>query len=163
MARTIAELLAVGSGPLGVTDWINIDQARVNAFADTTHHTHWLHTDPARAEKESPYQGTVAHGFLVLSLINHAIDQCGLRPTDSAYALNYGVDRVRFLKPMPVGAGFQIRDQITLLDAEMREKGLFTRTQHSFEIKGDDTPSVVAEYLSVWVPTQSDGVTQPDQ
>ena len=95
----------------------------------------------------------MAHGFLVLSLINHAIDQCELRPTDSPYALNYGVDRVRFLKPMPVGDGFRVRDRIGLIEAEMRETGLFTRTSHAFEIEDEeDRPCVVAEYLSVWVP-----------
>ncbi|MFB0952764.1 MAG: MaoC/PaaZ C-terminal domain-containing protein, partial [Rhodospirillales bacterium] len=119
--------------------------------AQATHHTHWLHTDPERARDESPYEGTVAHGFLVLSLINHAIDQCDLRPTDSEYALNYGVDRVRFLKPMPIGNGFRLRDRITLIEADMRDAGLFTRTKHVFEIEGDDTPCVVAEYLSIWV------------
>lgn len=154
MNRTMTELLAVPPGPLALSDWIKIDQARVNAFAAATHHTHWLHTDTARAEADSPYGGTVAHGFLILSLINHAIDQCGLRPSDSPYALNYGVDRVRFLKPIPIGSGFHIRDRITLVSAEMRDAGLFTRTGHAFEIEGDasDKPSVVAEYLSVWVP-----------
>ncbi|MDP4796803.1 MAG: MaoC/PaaZ C-terminal domain-containing protein [Rhodospirillales bacterium] len=146
-------MLAVPPGPLALSDWISIDQDRVEAFGAATHHTHWLHTDPERAQAESPYGGTVAHGFLVLSLINHAIDQCALRPSDSAYALNYGVDRVRFLKPMPIGSGFRVRDRITLIEAEMRETGLFTRTGHAFEIKGDDSgkPCVVAEYLSVWV------------
>ncbi len=152
MPCSIAEFLAIGSGPLGVTDWIRIDQAHVNAFAEATHHTHWLHTDPARAQDESPYGGTVAHGFLILSLINHAIDQCRLRPVDSKFALNYGVDRVRFLKPIPIGDGFRVRDRMTLIEAEMRDAGLFTRTGHAFEIEGDDTPCVVAEYLSVWVP-----------
>ena len=151
MPRTIAEFLAIGSGPIGLSDWIAIDQARVDAFAQATHHTHWLHTDPERSRDESPYEGTVAHGFLVLSLINHAIDQCDLRPTDSEYALNYGVDRVRFLKPMPIVNGFRLRDRITLIEADMRDAGLFTRTKHVFEIEGDDTPCVVAEYLSIWV------------
>lgn len=152
MARTLAEMAATPTGELAVSDWIDIDQSRVDAFAAATHHTHWLHTDPARAEAEGSYGGTVAHGFLVLSLINHAIDLCGLRPTDSPYALNYGVDRVRFLKPMPVGGGFRVRDRIGLIEAEMRETGLFTRTGHAFEIEGEeDKPCVVAEYLSVWV------------
>lgn len=153
MRHTLAGLATVPPGPLALSDWIEIDQARVDAFAAATHHTHWLHTDPDRARAESPYSGTVAHGFLVLSLINHAIDQCGLRPTDSPYALNYGVDKVRFLKPMPIGTGFRVRDRITLLEVEMRDAGLFTRTGHAFEIEGDDSdnPCVVADYLSVWI------------
>ncbi len=151
MSRTLAELAATPPGELAVSGWIDIDQSRVDRFAEATHHTHWLHIDPDRAATEGAYGGTVAHGFLVLSLINHAIDQCGLRPTDSPYALNYGVDRVRFLKPMPIGDGFRVRDRISLIEAEMRETGLFTRTGHAFEIEGDtDKPCVVAEYLSVW-------------
>jgi len=155
--RSIAELAAAPPGPLAVSDWIEIDQDRVDAFAATTLHTHWLHTDPGRAAADSPYGGTVAHGFLVLSLINHAIDLCELRPSDSPYALNYGVDRVRFLKPMPICAGFRVRDRITLIESAMRDingaPGLFTRTGHAFEIEGDDSekPCVSAEYLSVWV------------
>mgnify|MGYP000132652210 CR=1 FL=1 len=155
MPRTLAELAASPPGELAVSGWIDIDQARVNRFAEATHHTHWLHTDPDRAANEGAYGGTVAHGFLILSLINHAIDKCSLRPTDSPYALNYGVDRVRFLKPMPVGDGFRVRDRISLIETEMRETGLFTRTGHAFEIEGDtDKPCVVAEYLSVWVQKQ---------
>lgn len=151
MPRTLSELAATPPGELAVSGWIDIDQARVDRFADATYHTHWLHTDPVRAEAESAYGGTVAHGFLILGLINHAIDLCGLRPTDSPYALNYGVDRVRFLKPMRIGEGFRVRDRISLLETELRETGLFTRTGHTFEIEGeDDTPCVVAEYLSVW-------------
>ncbi len=152
MPRTLAELAASPPGELAVSGWIDIDQARVDRFAEATHHTHWLHTDPDRAANEDAYGGTVAHGFLILSLINHAIDQCGLRPTDSPYALNYGVDRVRFLKPMLIGDGFRVRDRISLIEAELRETGLFTRTGHAFEIEGDtDKPSVVAEYLSIWI------------
>ncbi len=154
-ARTSADYLTLAPGPLAVSDWVEVDQARVDAFADASRHTHWLHTDPARAAVESPYGGTVAHGFLVLSFINHAIDACGLRPTDSAYALNYGVDRVRFLAPMPVGDGFRVRDRIALIEAQAHAKGLLTRTAHVFEIAradGDHVACVSAEYLSIWVP-----------
>ncbi len=153
--RTSAEYLALDPGPLAVSDWIDVDQARVDVFADATRHTHWLHTDPDRATAESPYGGTVAHGFLVLSFINHAIDFCGLRPSDSTYALNYGADRVRFLAPMPVGTGFRVRDRISLIEASAHPKGLFTRTGHIFEVEradGDHVACVSAEYLSIWVP-----------
>lgn len=139
-------------GEIGVSKWFEIDQARVDKFAEVTEHTHWLHTDPLRASSEGGYPGSLAHGFLVLSLINKAIDSADLRPTDSPFALNYGVDKLRFLKPMPIGAGFRIRDRISLLAVEMRDAGLFTRTSHAFEIEGLDGPAVVAEYLAVWVP-----------
>lgn len=138
-------------GEVGVSKWFDIDQSRVDAFANVTEHTHWLHTDPALAASKGGYSGTLAHGFLILSLINKAIDSAGLRPTDSPYALNYGVDKLRFLKPMLVGDGFRIRDRISLLEVDMRDAGLFTRTKHAFEVEGDEKSAVVAEYLAVWV------------
>lgn len=152
MAKSIQEWLDTPSGEIGLSKWFDIDQARVSAFADVTEHTHWLHTDAERAVSEGGYSSTLAHGFLILSLINKAIDSAGLRPTDSPYALNYGVDKLRFLRPMPVGDGFRIRDRISLIEVEIRTAGLFTRTKHSFEIDGDDGPAVVADYLAVWVP-----------
>lgn len=151
MARSIQDWLDVPTGEVGISKWFEIDQARVDAFAEVTEHSHWLHTDPERAVSEAGYPGSLAHGFLIVGLINKAIDSADLRPTNSPYALNYGVDKVRFLKPMPVGNGFRIRDRIDLLDVEMRDAGLFTRTKHAFEIEGDDSPCVVAEYLAVWV------------
>lgn len=150
--KSIQAWLDTPPGEVGVSKWFDIDQQRVDAFADVTEHTHWLHTDPARAASEGGFPGTLAHGFLILSLINKAIDSAELRPTDSPYALNYGVDKVRFLKPMHIGDGFRVRDRISLMKVEMREAGLFTRTKHAFEIEGVEGPVVVAEYLSVWVP-----------
>jgi len=152
MAKSIQDWLDTPCGEIGVSKWFDVDQARVDAFADVTEHTHWLHTDPERAVSEGGYTGTLAHGFLIVSLINKAIDSADLRPSNSPYALNYGVDNLRFLKPMPIGDGFRIRDRISLIAVEMRDAGLFTRTKHAFEIEGDDNPAVVADYLSVWVP-----------
>jgi len=152
MAKSIQAWLDTPPGEIGVSKWFSIDQARVDAFAEVTEHTHWLHTDPERAASEGGYPGTLAHGFLIVSLINKAIDSADLRPSDSPYALNYGVDKLRFLKPMPIGNGFSIRDRIHLIEVEMRDAGLFTRTKHAFEIEGVEGPVVVAEYLAVWVP-----------
>lgn len=154
MVKSIQAWLDTPPGDIGISKWFEIDQARVDAFADVTEHSHWLHTNPERAASEGSYPGTLAHGFLIVSLINKAIDSADLRPTDSPYALNYGIDKLRFLKPMPVGEGFRIRDRISLLDVELRDTGLFTRTSHAFEIQGDEGPAVVADYLSVWVPEE---------
>lgn len=140
---------------LAVSDWMPLDQARVNMFAEATRHTHWMHTDPERAARESPYGGSLAHGFLMLSLISHFIDACDLRPADSAYALNYGVDKVRFLAPVVVGDGVRVRDRIKLLSAEPRKDGLLARTAHEIEVDGLDRPAVYAEYLALWVPKQA--------
>lgn len=155
MTLTIDDYLKRDPGPLAVSDWFSIDQDRVDAFAAVTGHTHWLHTDADRARRDGPQGGTVAHGFLILSLINRALDDCGLRPTDCAYALNCGVDHVRFLKPMPVKDGFRVRDRISLIEADMHERGLLTRTGHAFEIENAPAnPVAVGEYVALWVPAE---------
>ena len=141
---------------LALSDWEVVDQARVDRFGEATKHEHWMHCDPARATADGPYGGTIAHGFLILSFTSHFVDVCGLRPADSRFALNYGVDKVRFLAPMVVGEGFRLRDRITLLEAEPRPKGLFTRVSHQFEIDGlEKQPAVYAEALTLWIPKET--------
>ena len=81
---------------LGTSDWLLVDQERVTSFGLATGHDHWLHLDPARAARESPYGGTIVQGFLLVGLILHFIEHMGLRPVDAAFALNYGLDRARF-------------------------------------------------------------------
>jgi len=137
---------------LALSDWKTVDQAQVNQFGEASWHTHWMHTDPDRATAEGPYGGTLAHGFLMLSFLSNFMDACDLRPKDSSFALNYGVDKVRFLAPVIVGDGFRIRDRIKLTEAERRAKGLFTRTSHELEVEGMDRIVLYAEYLTLWIP-----------
>jgi acyl dehydratase len=96
---------------LGVSDWLAVTQERVNAFAETTEDRQWIHIDPDRTKRESPYHATIAHGFLTLSLISHfmkqAVELRGLR-----MAINYGLNRVRFTSPVIVGT--RIRARFTL-------------------------------------------------
>lgn len=137
---------------LAVSDWKLVDQEQVNQFGEASWHTHWMHSDPERAAAEGPYGGTLAHGFLMLSFLSNFMDTCNLRPSDSSFALNYGVDKVRFLAPVIVGDGFRIRDRIKLMEAERRPKGLFTRTSHELEIEGAERIALYAEYLTLWIP-----------
>jgi len=139
---------------LALSDWITIDQHHVNAFGAATRHTHWMHCDPERAKAEGPYGGALVHGFMYASLINHAIDLCQLRPEDSAFALNYGLDKLRIIAPVVVGDGIRVRDRIVLMEVTDREDGCLTKTSHTFEVEGKSKPAAYAEYLSLWVPNR---------
>ncbi len=147
----LADLEGMVGEELAVSPWFDIDQETVNSFAEATLHTHWMHTDPARATAEGPYGGAIAHGFLMLSMVTHCIDACGLRPVDSTFGLNYGLEKARFIAPVVIGDGFRIRDRIGLASAEWRDKGLLTRTTHLLEVESIDRPAVYAEYLSLWI------------
>jgi acyl dehydratase len=109
--ESLQDLQALAGEEIGASDWMLITQERVNAFAETTEDRQWIHIDAERAERESPFRKTIAHGFLTLSLISHLMKQAveirGLR-----MAINYGLNRVRFTSPVVVGA--RIRARFTL-------------------------------------------------
>jgi len=94
--RTVPEFIG---RTLGVTEWLAIDQARISQFADCTDDQQWIHVDAERAERESPLGSTIAHGYLTLSLLARFTYEVGLVPADVDQALNYGLDRVRFIDP----------------------------------------------------------------
>jgi len=145
--RTVPEFVG---RTLGVTEWLAIDQARIIQFADSTDDHQWIHVDVGRAERESPLGSTIAHGYLTLSLLARFTYEVGLVPGDAGQALNYGLDRVRFMTPVRVGA--RIRDRVTLLAAEDRGPGrLLVKAQHTIEIEGEERPAMVAEALAILV------------
>jgi len=98
----------VGS-ELGVSDWNLVDQARINQFAECTGDHQWIHVDPERAKRESPYRAAIAHGYLTLSLIGSLSQEIGVVPSDAAAGFNYGLDKVRFLAPVPAGSRVRLR------------------------------------------------------
>jgi len=98
---------------LGVSDWVTIDQSRIDAFAACTGDHQWIHVDVERAKRESPYRGPVAHGYLMLAMVAPLSLQIGLLPNDAAAGLNYGVDKARFLAPVPAGARVRLRVVLT--------------------------------------------------
>ena len=134
----------VGS-ELGVSDWLEIDQKRVNDFADVTGDHQWIHIDVERAKKESPYGAPIAHGFLTLSLIP-ALSKDNFRVQNAQLVINYGLNKVRFLSAVPVGSRIRVRSE--LADAVAKDEGTVDLTvRHTIEIDGVEKPAAVAEMI----------------
>ncbi len=132
---------------LGVSDWLTIDQGRINQFAVCTNDDQWIHTDIERAKKESPLGTTLAHGFLLLSLLADFQIQSGLIPSDAKQGLNYGLDKVRFL--VPVIAGARVRNRMVIAEVIKKEKGVLLKVTNTMEIEGQDSPALIAETLAM--------------
>jgi acyl dehydratase len=139
---TMAELPALKGAELGTSDWIEIPQQRVNLFADATDDHQWIHVDVERAKAESPFGGPIAHGYLTLSLLIPMWSQV-LTVTDATMAVNYGLNKVRFPAPVPVGA--KVRLTATLTDVEEIKGGLQLTVAAVIEQDGADKPVCVAE------------------
>src|SRR6201998_2641643 len=101
---TLAGLSERVGQELGLSDWVKIDQPRIDAFASCTGDRQWIHVDVERAKRESPFRGPVAHGYVTLAMVAPLAMQVGVIPSDAAAGLNYGIDKVRFLGPVPAGA-----------------------------------------------------------
>jgi len=130
---------------LGTSDWFVMTQDRINAFADSTEDKQWIHVDLERAAK-SPLGGTVAHGFLLLSLIAHFLQQLPLFQMKFRMAVNYGLDRVRFISAVRPGA--RIRNRAVLKD--IKKKGfrkVLLKIENTMEIEGEGKPALIAELL----------------
>jgi acyl dehydratase len=133
---------------LGVSDWLVIDQARINQFAECTGDRQWIHVDVERAKRESPYRAPIAHGYLSLSLVAALSMEIGAIPTDAVAAINYGLDKVRFLAPVKVGS--RVRLRTALLSAEPKGDGqILLRTSNTLEIDGSSKPALIAETLAM--------------
>jgi len=134
---------------LGTSEWFVIDQARVDAFADVTLDHQFLHVDPERA-RQTPFGGTIAHGFLTLSLLTHLCLPFIPEPTNRKLVVNYGFDKVRFSAPVRVGK--RIRAVVKLGEVSERKPGhVLMRVDVTVEIDGEDKPALVAEWLSLHV------------
>lgn len=134
---------------LGTTEWFTIDQARIDAFADATLDHQFIHVEETQAAL-TPLGGTIAHGFLTLSLTPYFTAQLGVAPENLAMMFNYGLDRLRFLSP--VRSGSEVRAHARLLD--VTEKGperLLIKTEITVEIRGEEKPAMVAETLTMAV------------
>lgn len=136
---------------LGVSDWLTVDQKRINQFADCTGDYQWIHVDVERARRESPLGSTIAHGYLTLALLGSLQMSLGIIPTDVSQALYYGLDRVRFMTPVKSGA--RIRNRVVLLAVERQDKGrMLLKTQNTIEIEGEKKPALIANTLILLVP-----------
>ena len=136
---------------LGLSDWITIDQPRIDTFASCTGDHQWIHVDVERAKRESPFRGPIAHGYLTLAMVAPLAMQIGVIPTDAAAGLNYGIDTGRCLAPVPAGA--RVRLRVVLAGLEPREGGqVIMKTQNTLEVEGSGKPALVAETLALLLP-----------
>jgi acyl dehydratase len=150
-ALTLAGLNERIGQQLGVSDWVAIDQARIDTFASCTGDYQWIHVDVERAKRESPFRGPVAHGYLTLAMVAPLAMEIGVIPKDAAAGLNYGVEKVRFLAPVPAGA--RVRLRVTLSGIEPRDGGrVIMKTQNTLEVEGSDKAALVAETLALLIP-----------
>lgn len=142
-----ADLPALIGTELGVSPWFLIDQARIDAFAETTEDRQFIHVDP-EAARATPFGGTIAHGFLTLSLAS-AMSYAAVAPLDGmVMGVNYGFDKLRFLAPVP--AGSRVRGRFKLLSAEDKGGGRWLlKHELTVEIEGSDKPALIAEWLSM--------------
>ncbi len=136
---------------VAVSDWFTVDQAQIDMFAVATHDEDWIHVDPDRAAREGPFGQAVAHGFLTLSMLSYFAHDADLWPEGTAYGVNYGLNKARFVAPVPVGA--RIRAHFTLIDVTRRgDGGTCMTTAVTIEIEGAEKPAVTAEWLCLFYP-----------
>ena len=144
---SLDEIRARAGSEVGVSSWLTIDQARINAFADATDDHQFIHVDPAAAA-QTPFGGTIAHGFLTLSLLSRMAAEGILVPEGVKMAVNYGFDRVRFLAP--VKSGKRVRGRFTLDSIEEKAPGQWLlRHIVTVEIEGEDKPALTAAWLGL--------------
>ncbi|GGO44735.1 MaoC family dehydratase [Streptomyces daqingensis] len=139
-----AELAAAVGRELGVSDWLEIDQKRIDLFAEATGDHQWIHVDPARA-KDGPFGTTIAHGYLTLSLLPDLVPRV-MRVEGARMGVNYGVNKVRFPAPVPVGS--RLRARVELVDVSEAGEGVQVAAKVTVEREGGDKPVCVAETLS---------------
>ncbi|MGA7918964.1 MAG: MaoC family dehydratase [Candidatus Acidiferrales bacterium] len=130
---------------IAVTNWFPVTQERIQQFAEATEDRQWIHVDPERAERESPYKATIAHGFLTLSLLSHFMKQALQIRSGVRMAINYGANRVRF--PSPVRAGSKIRARVSLQSWKELAGCVETVFAVSVEAEGGEKPCCVAEWI----------------
>lgn len=134
---------------VGLSEWMTIDQDRIDRFAEATDDPNPLHVDPAWARENSPYGGTIAHGFLTISLLTKFAIEGGLIPAGVAYALNYGFLRTRLMAPVKSGA--RIRNRMTLIGVDRKIGGTILKTRNTVEIENEPTPALVAVWLGLCI------------
>jgi acyl dehydratase len=148
-AASLTELANLVGSTFGPSPYLEIDQARVDAFADATLDHQWIHVDPARAAG-GPFGKTVAHGYLTLSLLVSMVSSMGLFPEGLALVVNYGLDKLRFPAPVPVGS--RVRATATLAKLEPKGEGRMLATLACrVEVEGSGTPALVADVLYLLV------------
>lgn len=142
-----SELSGLIGQEVGVSDWITVEQDRINTFADVTEDHQFIHVDEAKA-KFTPFGTTIAHGFLTLSLLSKFSEQGSVAVEGAKMGMNYGFDKVRFLSPVPVGS--KVRGRFTIKDAVEKRPGQHLITYDvSVDIDGGDKPALIAEWMGM--------------
>jgi acyl dehydratase len=144
MTDVLERLQGMVGTEIGVSDWMEITQERVNAFADATDDHQYIHIDPERAAL-TPFGGTIAHGFLTLSLIIPLVEQIPFDVGNPVMGVNYGLDKVRFPAPVPVGS--RIRARLALDDVTEVTGGLQLNRTVTIEVEGSEKPAMVAQSI----------------
>ena len=143
-----ADLIGMEGTQLGPTDWLTVDQDRVDGFADVTGDHQWIHVDVERA-KDGPFGGTIAHGYLTLSLVSMFLPQL-IEVRGFAHAVNVGLDRLRFLAPVVVGS--RIRAVSEIVSVEEIKGGIQSIVRVTIEIEGSGKPALIADTISRYYP-----------
>jgi acyl dehydratase len=143
--ETLQSLKEFVGREIAVTEWMPITQERIRQFADATEDRQWIHVDPDRARRESPYGATIAHGFLTLSLLGYFLRQAINVPRDVRMTLNFGLNRVRF--PTPVRSGTEIRARVALQSFKKLSACVEAVFEISVEAHAEEKPCCVAEWI----------------
>lgn len=139
--------LAAREGHEAVSRWFAITQERIDAFAEATEDRYFIHADPGKAKAETPWGGTIAHGFLTASLLSAMAYDAVPRVEEAKHGVNYGFDRLRFVSPVPVGSN--VRGRFTLKQCDRGKPGEVTlRWAVTVEIEGQERPALAAEWLT---------------
>jgi acyl dehydratase len=145
--QSIEDAKSLEGVEVGLSDWVVIDQNRIDQFAEATGDYQWIHVDTERAAREMPEGKTIAHGYLTLALIP-ALTGNFVRVDNLARAINFGVNKVRFYSPVPVGA--RVRGRATVLQARRRAGALLLNSEVRIEVDGERKPACVAETLGMY-------------
>ncbi|MEJ2119277.1 MAG: MaoC family dehydratase [Alphaproteobacteria bacterium] len=162
MANTgkLTELRARVGEEIAVSPWFTVDQDHIDQFARATHDLDWMHIDPERAKAESPFKSTIAFGFQTLSMLSYFTHEAGLWPDDTAFGINYGLNRVRFMAP--VREGKRIRARFTLKSCENRPDGAIQGVYEAVvEIEDEAKPAMVAEWIGLFYPADANPSDTP--
>jgi len=144
-----ADLANMAGTELGPSDWLQIDQERIDQFAVATNDHQFIHVDAEKAA-QTPFGSTIAHGFLTLSLLSYLLAQNSVAPEGMVMALNYGSDKVRYLTPVKVGQRIRAKQTIQEI-AEKRPGQWLAKIAVSIEIEGESTPALIAEILTMFI------------
>jgi acyl dehydratase len=145
--ETPKDLLGLVGRELGPSEWVTVDQAMIDKFADATGDHQWIHVDVERAKRDMPGGKTIAHGYLTLSLVPRLAATL-MRVEKRRHGVNYGSNKVRFISPVPAGARIRLRQRIAGAE-EVAGNGVRVTSEMTVEIEGQERPALVAEIMGI--------------